>query len=149
MGRIHSFARRSPNEKRTLFEVTLLLGAIRIGLILLPFKTLRRTLDRLAGNSKSQPTIDPDYQSRVVWATTSASRYVLPDKPCLAQALTVQLLLRRRGIPAQLRIGVMKDEEKNLQAHAWVESEGAVVIGGPRSELEKYKPFPAFDIESQ
>jgi hypothetical protein len=147
VGRIHSFARRSTNEKRTLVEVTLLLGAIRIGLIVLPFKTLRRTLDRLAGNSKSRTTIDPDYQSRVVWATNSASRYVLPDKPCLTQALTVQLLLRRKGIPTQLRIGVMKDEEKNLQAHAWVESEGDVVIGGPRSELKKYKPLPAFDVE--
>ena len=35
-----------------------------------------------------------------------------------------------------LHIGAVKDEEGKFLAHAWVESEGRVVIGG--HELERY-----------
>jgi hypothetical protein len=40
------------------------------------------------------------------------------------------MLLARRGYPALLHIGVAKGKEGQFQAHAWVESEGKVVIGG-------------------
>jgi hypothetical protein len=39
------------------------------------------------------------------------------------------MLLGRFGLPACLRIGVAKTKAGNLQAHAWVESEGKIVIG--------------------
>jgi hypothetical protein len=35
-----------------------------------------------------------------------------------------------------LHIGVVKDDEGRLQAHAWVASRGEIVIGG--HELERY-----------
>jgi hypothetical protein len=149
MGGFLRLARRSPIDFLTLIVVTILLGLIRIGLFVLPFPTLRRTLNKLAGPPHFQPVDDPEYQSRIVWATLVASPYLLPDKPCLTQALTVQLLLRRKGIPAQLRIGVKKDRENKLLAHAWVESKDSVVIGGPESELQEYKPLPELDVESR
>jgi Transglutaminase-like superfamily len=51
-------------------------------------------------------------------------------KTRLNQALATQMLLARRGYPALLHIGVAKGKEGQFQAHAWVESEGKVVIGG-------------------
>jgi hypothetical protein len=69
----------------------------------------------------------------------TASRRTPGLKTCLAQALAAQVLLTRRGYPALLRIGVAKGERQQLQAHAWVESEGKIVIGG--SELERYTPL--------
>jgi hypothetical protein len=66
----------------------------------------------------------------LIWAVTAASRYV-PGATCLAQALAAQVLLGRTGYPARLRIGVAKGEERKFEAHAWVESQGRVVIGGP------------------
>jgi Transglutaminase-like superfamily len=45
---------------------------------------------------------------------------------CLDQSLALCWLLRRRGLPARLRIGARK-EGTLLQAHAWVESEGAAL----------------------
>jgi hypothetical protein len=149
MDRFLRLARRSPIDLLTLIVVTFLLAVIRIGLIVLPFPTLRRTLDKLAGAPNPQRVDDPEYQSRIVWATLTASPYLLPDKPCLTQALTVQLLLRRKGIPAQLRIGVKKDGENKLLAHAWVDSEGTIVIGGSKSELDEYKLLPALDVKSR
>jgi hypothetical protein len=55
------------------------------------------------------------------------------------------VLLARRGHPALLRIGVLKGEEGRLEAHAWLESKGRIVIGG--SELERFTPLVALEGE--
>ena len=59
------------------------------------------------------------------------------------------IALRRRRrwfrLPACLRIGVVKGAGGQFQAHAWVESDGVVVIGGSEPEPERYTPLPALD----
>ena len=64
-------------------------------------------------------------------------------KTRLNQALVTQMLLARRGYPALLHIGVAKGKEGQFQAHAWVESEGKVVIGG--SGLECFTPLAVLE----
>lgn len=58
---------------------------------------------------------------------------------CLEQSLALFLLLRRRGIPAELRLGV---QPFPFAAHAWVEH-----AGHPVNEREDYvtrlAPFPS------
>ena len=46
------------------------------------------------------------------------------------QALAAQVLLARQGYPACLCIGVARDENARLRAHAWVASQSSMVIGG-------------------
>lgn len=82
---------------------------------------------RRFGNSLSQ--------DRIAWAVTAASRYVI-KATCLIRALTLQVLLQKQGYDATLRIGVIRNEESLLQAHAWVESQGKILMGG--SELGNY-----------
>ncbi len=48
---------------------------------------------------------------------------------CLAEALVVWSLLRRRGIDGDLQIGVRRSET-GVEAHAWVAVQGQTVIGG-------------------
>jgi hypothetical protein len=50
----------------------------------------------------------------------SASRLHLLSMTCLVQALSLRWMLSRRGIPAQLRLGVQK-KLIGIHAHAWVE----------------------------
>jgi len=139
MRRLYKFFRLPRGERWLLIKAALLLGVIRIGLRLLPFQTLKRLLD-----SASQPRATDQFSSdRIAWAVTAAGRYVLGDKPCLTQALAVQLLFKRRGYPASLRIGVARKERGELQAHAWVESDDKVVVGG--GDLSRYTQLPAFD----
>jgi hypothetical protein len=76
---------------------------------------------------------------RIAWAVETASRHTPGLKTCLTQALAAHVLLARRGYPALLRLGVAKGEREQFQAHAWVESEGKIMIGG--SELERYTPL--------
>jgi len=69
------------------------------------------------------------------WAVRAVSPYV-PSATCLTQALTLQALLSREGIHSDLRIGVARDDASGIIAHAWVEIDGAVIIGG--QERDRY-----------
>jgi hypothetical protein len=142
---LRKLADLSSVERRWLIKVALLLGTIRLGLRLLGFRTLWRLL------SHARPTLvggvahQSDSAERIAWAVTVAGPYVLDDKPCLAQALAAHLLLVRRGFPAQLRVGVARGERGQVEAHAWVESDHRVVVGGSVTELARYTPLLALD----
>jgi hypothetical protein len=121
-------------ERRLLIRSALLMPAFRLGLWLLPFRTLVILAGQ--GRSQTQPS-DPSLPDRVAWAVRVIGRYV-PRATCLVQALTAQALLMRSGFPSNLRIGVAKAEER-FQAHAWVESQGRVIAGA--GEIERYTPL--------
>ena len=55
---------------------------------------------------------------------TAARHYYRRRLDCLPRALTIFVLLRRRGVPATLRIGVKRYP---FGAHAWVECLGEVL----------------------
>ncbi len=143
MRRLSRFLRLSAAERRLLIEAMLLLGTIAPGLRLLPFETVRRLLARAAWTPAGSPEAHLPSTEGVVWAVTVASRYVPKAVAgvCLTEALAAQTMLARRGYPAVLRIGLAKGEERRLQAHAWVESGGEVVIGGT-ADLEHFTPLP-------
>ncbi|NET54236.1 MAG: lasso peptide biosynthesis B2 protein, partial [Merismopedia sp. SIO2A8] len=63
---------------------------------------------------------------------------------CLARALTTQVFMSRQGYSPQLRIGVAKGEGGQLEAHAWVESQGQVVIGY-LGNLSYFTPLPSLE----
>ena len=58
---------------------------------------------------------------------------------CLEQSLTLWWLLARRGLPAELHIGVRK-AASGFEAHAWVELFGAVVNDADEVRQD-YVPF--------
>jgi hypothetical protein len=102
---------------------------------MLPFGTVRRMLAR--GEKQIEPkTPDAICVEKMVWAVGVASRFV-PRASCLTQALAGAWLLRRKGQHAELVIGV-KNSNRDFQAHAWVVSNGRVVIGWA-SDLNRYK----------
>jgi hypothetical protein len=79
---------------------------------------------------------------RIVWAVGAAGRLV-PRTTCLARALAAQALLARRGHASELRLGVAGGAGRVFEAHAWLERDGRVLIGGPVDE--RYVPLPAVD----
>jgi len=145
MKRLRKFLDLPPTERRLLVRATLLLGAIRLGLGLLPFQTFRRLLTHVTYAPIGLLNAERPSADRVAWAVTVAGRYMLGARACLTKALAVQVLLARHGQQAHLRLGVVRGEEGCLEAHAWVESDGRVVIGGSESELERYTPLTALD----
>jgi hypothetical protein len=55
----------------------------------------------------------------------------VPGASCLTQAIAGLLLLRRHGYAARFCVGVARGAAGDVCAHAWLEREGKVVIGGP------------------
>jgi Transglutaminase-like superfamily len=72
-------------------------------------------------------------------------RYPLRSN-CLPRTIVLWSLLRRRGIDADVRIGVRSDTEGAVKAHAWLEWNGEV-LNDAADVARQYLPFnrPAFD----
>lgn len=143
MRKMQKFLSLSFTDQCFLLRVGLLMIGIRLGLSLLPFGRLRHWLALLGQwrTSSTNPTVTPHEFKHLIWTVEAMGRLVLRDRACLTQALVGQLLLQRRGYPAHLCIGVAQDDQGVFHAHAWVESQGKVIIGGQDSP-RYFAPLP-------
>lgn len=145
MKHLRKFLRLPIAEWWLLIKAALLLEVIKLGMRLLPFRTLRRLVVRAAATRRRH--VETSSADRIARIVEVASRHTPGVKTCLTQALAAQVLLARRGYPALLRIGVVKDERERFQAHAWVESNGKTIIGG--YELDRYTTLATLGRELQ
>lgn len=143
---VREFLRLPAAQRCLLIRAAVLVGAIRLGLWLLPFRVVRGTVRRLAPPVQGPVAGDWRAAARIAWAVRLVSRYV-PAATCLTQALAVQVLLRQWGYPACLRIGVAREADGKLAAHAWVESQGRIVIGGTDASIAQYTALPPLEGE--
>jgi hypothetical protein len=102
--------------------------AIRLGLSLLPFRVLLTLLRSWRERHPNRPAVDTKSAQRALWGIRVISPYV-PGATCLTEALAALTLLGRFGQPASLRFGIARQEGGELAAHAWVETEGKIVMG--------------------
>ncbi len=65
----------------------------------------------------------------VAIAVNVAGRRSIWPTSCLRQALALRYFLGRYGIESELRVGV-RGGQRDFAAHAWVEKNGVVLIGG-------------------
>lgn len=143
MKRLNKFLNLTASDRLLLIKAAIILAVIRVGLKLLPFHQLRGLLAKIS-QLKLQRTDEADV-NKVAWAVTVASPYL--RAVCLPQALATQVLLARRGYPTQLRIGFTRSKGGEMSAHAWVESQGQVVIGGA-GNMARYIPVPLLEVET-
>lgn len=116
-----------------LLEAWVTLCAMRVALWLLPWRVVSRTPAR-PGRRTSVSTERPSAAIR------AASRCV-PFATCLTQSLALRWMLARHGCVAILNLGVRNPLGGRLQAHAWLEVDGRVILGDPGSvEYERLHP---------
>ena len=129
-------------DKLLLVRAFSLLCVITFALRTVQFQRLQRWLKRRAEHPARNPGAHRPTPERIAWATSIASRYV-PKGVCLPQALVAQYLLKSYAYQATLHIGVAKPHALGLQAHAWVESHGKIVIGdhGELNSLTQLSPL--------
>lgn len=79
-------------------------------------------IDRWIGRrGRPHPDASVDDASLAEWVDRLLRRLPPPwRRTCLKRAIVLHYLLRRAGRPAELRIGVRRDERSNLAAHAWL-----------------------------
>ena len=63
------------------------------------------------------------------------------DSKCLVRALAAQHILQRRGVSTTLYLGVGKDENKKMIAHAWLRCGSFYVTGGAGEEYAMVAKF--------
>ncbi len=122
-----------------------LLGAMRLGLWLLPFRVLLGWVERSSQISVAgwKSLVDGSLTvGDLIWAVNCSSRYMPGGVKCLARALTTKLLMEHQGYVPELKIGVAKSPQGSLEAHAWIEHEGHIVIGN-LMDLPRYMPLPS------
>jgi hypothetical protein len=116
----------------------------RVALSVLPLPHARRLVRRCL-RAASPPPARQASAAQVVWAATSAGRRSPLGATCLTTALVAQALLQRHGYEAKLRIGVRRDLNGAFTAHAWLESEGKVIVGGPAEMVAAFAPLPEME----
>ena len=120
----------SSSDLRLIIESAIALAAIRVAFFFFSFHTLLGLLDAISESTATRTRLASGRPERVAWAVDLVSRQVRSTENCLIRALAVRALLKRRLHPTELRFGVAPSSEGGFAAHAWVESDGAVVIGG-------------------
>ena len=60
----------------------------------------------------------------------------VPAATCLVQAIAGEVMVERRGLTSELHFGVRKATP--FDAHAWLESQGVVVVGATEA-VEAYR----------
>jgi hypothetical protein len=143
--RLDQWRALGPWERRLLMRLVLLLPMIGAALHLFGYQGTRDRLARLSRPSgRSIPTEPCDTPGetagRIARLVGIAANHGPYRATCLRQSLAVWWLLRRRGVAAEVRIGVRK-EGGELQAHAWVEHQGRAV-NHAQSVTASYAPFP-------
>jgi len=140
--KFHTFFGLSRLERRLALKTIALVACVRLGLWLLPFRAIQRLsgkLGRIKRDRCGQATT-----SEIVSAIRLASRYV-PRATCLVQAFAAQILLGWHGHAGKVHIGVARDGKLGFRAHAWVESQGRVIIG-ESDELASYSPMLVLNV---
>ncbi len=104
--------------------------ASRAALRVLPHKAVRRLVPRVPARRPRRGAMS----AADCELALRRGAAVLPGTSCLARAVAAACLLRRDGHGTVLTIGVgfadAAASRRGFQAHAWLESDGVVVVGG-------------------
>ncbi len=127
------FTQLSAAEKALFLEAYYTLGMMRAGILTLSFKRLSRKLQHFP---KAVPLPELDEKQRIKAenigrAVVRAAAFTPWESACLAQSLTAQKMLEKRGIPGVFYLGVAKDETEpgKMNAHAWTQCGEHILTG--------------------
>jgi len=121
-------------SRGTLSEATVFLGAARLMIKLLPFRTVRKLTGKPERHdTREQSPVQTERIRQIGKIIEMASRHLPWECKCLAQAMAGKYMLAWRGIPSTIYIGVARDEQ-GLASHAWLKSGILWVTGEKGSE---------------
>ncbi|HTV60762.1 MAG TPA: lasso peptide biosynthesis B2 protein [Verrucomicrobiae bacterium] len=130
-------------ERGIALEAAAGLMASWVGLRLVRFSRWKRLMEWFtppAGNSEESRGLELAAQARAIARLEAGvARRIFLRTNCLEQALALWWVLKRQGIPGELRIGGRK-EGGRFEAHAWVEFAGETLDVSGEAHLH-FVPF--------
>ena len=132
--RINKFLfKLSIKEKFLFIEAFFLTGLMRAKILKVPFNKLKEELGTYNTESADDVVLGDYKIARIVRnVVVTISKFTPWESLCLVQAMTVQRMLKKRGISTTIYLGVNK-ENKNMVAHAWIRCGQMFVTGGDGS----------------
>jgi hypothetical protein len=110
---------------------------------LLPLDRIARWISR--GPVRSSADEGVDDRALAEWVDRVLNRLPPPwRRTCLKRALVLHYLVRRAGRPAELRIGVRRDRDNALAAHAWLVRADLPYLEPGTEHVASYRVLTAF-----
>lgn len=130
------FFNLSSRDQALLLAVFVLTGLTRAAILMLPFAWLAPYLGKSMAESPSDlpSAAMQTYVRKLGWAITLVSRHTPWESKCLVQAIVGKILLRRLQLTNTLYLGVGRDGDNKLIAHAWLRCGTVFVTGGAGRE---------------
>jgi len=128
------FWRLAAADRLEIIVILLMIIFVRLGLTVVGYAKLRRLIP--CATALAPVKISNRFGRRI----PRLARFV-PGATCLTQAFTAQLMLARRGYKSEMRVGVRQDDAGKVLAHAWLLSQGEIVLGGEPADLLRYSPL--------
>lgn len=142
MAIVTRFLALPPGQRSATVEAALSLLAVRLTLGLLPFRLALRLL-RVAPGETGAGRVAAAEADDVGRAIARAARHMPCRALCLEQAFAALLMLRRRGLRANLHLGLARDGGgRGLSAHAWSRCGDVAVTGAEIAE--RFVPVAVF-----
>lgn len=138
---ISGFFKNNPNKRMTI-KVWLYAAKYRF---LIKYKSKSRLEKTWGEQDKETSDVIRPWQYRYAALVSKHVNRVAENTPweskCLVRALTARKLLQEKEIPCTLYLGVGRDEEKKMVAHAWLRAGKMYVTGGDGSEYATVAKF--------
>ena len=130
--KIRRAAQLTISDWRYLAKASVELFAARFRLSTIPPERILRELQDKSSVVPDQKIIcsaEMDVE-RISWAIAVAGRYVPWRTDCLIQVMAADRWLRKHDLCADFYLGVAKELQKGLTAHAWLRHGDLTVTGG-------------------
>lgn len=124
--RIARFRSLSARDRRSFLQALLVVGVVRLALWVVPFRRVRAWSERTRPSHRARA--GEIGEARRLGRAVERAGGTIPAATCLVQAVAAEVMLRRAGLPVEVRIGVRRNGGE-LTAHAWAVSDGVPVVG--------------------
>ncbi|MZQ48936.1 MAG: lasso peptide biosynthesis B2 protein [Bacteroidales bacterium] len=143
MSRLKRFLEVSGPERRLFLEALILHMWIGLLLKAVPFRWIPRLFSSPQSAVHSRQSIVGSPQSAVIEMIRDAIKRASGVSPwknkCLVSSLAGRCMLRRRSINSQISLGMARDTDGKMTAHAWLLAEGLEIVPSGERFHELYK----------
>lgn len=129
--KVNTFASIGNGRRLRFLQAFIYTGIYRAFILFVPFSKLKKRM----GNHNNESPMEVDIVSyrvarEVRWAVTQAARHTPWESKCLVQALTAKRMMKNKGIPTTIYLGVKKNNDNEMIAHAWIRCGSYYITGG-------------------
>ena len=146
---INKFFRLTFRDKLLFLYCYCLTGMFRIVILTTSFRLISKWFlqPREITTNETNHTQDEKIAKNIGVMVARASKYTPWESKCLVQALVCKMILRQNNIASTTYIGMAKEKNSKLEAHAWISHNEYIILGGKNSP-NIYKEMARFTDNS-